>query len=154
MSFADPFLRVLLTGAYQLMKASWFVRRPNVRGAHAFALTPERKLILVKLRYAHGWRPPGGGREAGESAEDAALRELREEIGMNSHGRVRFACELERDSYFRHDLQSLLVVEDVIYSPPRWSWEVERIIEAPIDDLPQDLAPVARAWIAALGDQL
>ena len=150
MSFADPFLRVLLTGAYQLMKASWFVRRPSVRGAHAFAFTPERKLILVKLRYARGWRPPGGGRETGEDPRTAALRELEEEIGMTSHGRVRLACELERDMYFRHDLQSLLIVEDVHYSPPRWSWEVERIIEAPIDDLPTDMAPIARTWIAAV----
>ena len=36
----------------QLLKAGWFLRRPRTFGAHALALTPERKLILVKLRYA------------------------------------------------------------------------------------------------------
>ena len=51
-----------MTGAYQLLRAGWFVRRPRTFGAHALALTPERKLILVKLRYASGWRLPGGGR--------------------------------------------------------------------------------------------
>lgn len=154
MSVADPLLRVLLTGAYQLMKAGWFFRRPHVHGAHAVALTPDRRLILVKLRYAYGWRPPGGGRSPDEDPEDAALRELREEIGMTSHGRVRLACELERDVDFRHDLQSVLIVEDVRYTPPRWSWEVERIIEAPIDDLPPDMSPIASVWIEAVRQRL
>jgi len=153
-SLADALLRVVLTGAYQLMKAGWFIRRPNVFGAHAVALTPERKLILVKLRYAYGWRPPGGGRSANEKPEEAALRELREEIGMTAHGRVRLACELERDIHYRHDLQSVLIVEDVLYSPPRWSWEVERIIEADLDKLPPDMSPIARVWIDAVKDRL
>jgi 8-oxo-dGTP pyrophosphatase MutT (NUDIX family) len=153
-AFADPLLRAVLTGAYQLMKASWFVRRPRVYGAHAIALTPERKLILVMLRYARGWRPPGGGRKHNEHPREAALRELREEVGMTSHGRVRLACELERNICYRRDLQSVLIVEDVLYSRPRWSWEVERIIEAPIDDLPDDMSPTARTWIDAVRSRL
>ena len=154
MSLADRLLRVVLTTAYQLMKAGWFLRRPNVYGAHAVALTPERKLILVKLRYANGWRPPGGGRRADESPEHAALRELREEIGLTSHGRLRLACELERHIDYRRDLQSVLIVEDVLYSPPRWSWEVERIMEADVDRLPADMSPIARVWIDAVKDRL
>ena len=154
MSLADPLLRVVLTSAYQLMKAGWFIGRPSVCGAHAVALTPDRKLILVKLRYAYGWRPPGGGREANEDPREAALRELREEIGMTAHGRVRLACELERDIDYRRDLQSILIVEDVRYAPPRWSWEIERIIEAPIHDLPPDMSPIARVWIEAVRDRL
>ena len=31
----------------------------------------------------------------------------------------------------------------------RWSWEIEEVAEASLDDLPRDLAPVAREWIAA-----
>ena len=114
------------------------------------ALTPERKLVLVRLRYAPGWRLPGGGRDAHEDPHDAVIRELREEIGMTSHGRVRLAAELEQQPYFKRDLASVLVVENVRYSPPRWSWEVERIMEAPLDDLPADMAPVAAEWIAAI----
>ena len=51
------------------------------------------------------------------------------------------------------DLVSLMVVEDVHYSP-RWSWEIEQIIERPLDELPPDLAPIARDWIAALEGKL
>ena len=34
------------------------------------------------------------------------------------------------------DLASLLIVEDVRYAPRKWSWEIERITEAPLDTLP------------------
>jgi 8-oxo-dGTP pyrophosphatase MutT (NUDIX family) len=150
MAWTDRILRVALTAAHKLMKLGWFVRRPRTFGAHALALTPDRKLILVSLRYAPGWRLPGGGRGAGEDPADAVLRELREEIGMTGHGRVRLAAELEEGTDFKHDLASLLVVEDVRYSPPSWSWEVERIAEFDPAALPADMAPIATGWIKTL----
>ena len=64
------------------------------------------------------------------------LRELREEIGMTSHGDVRLACELEEATDFKRDLASLLIVRDVLYTPRKWSWEVEAITEASLDALP------------------
>ena len=69
---------------------------------------------------------------------------------MTSHGRVRLAVELEQEPFFKRDLASLLIDEDVRYSPRRWSWEIERITETPIDDLPTDMAPVAAEWITAI----
>lgn len=69
---------------------------------------------------------------------------------MTSHGRVRLAAELEEDADFKRDLASLLIVDEVLYSPPRWSLEIERTIEAPLDDLPSDLSPRAAAWLEAL----
>jgi 8-oxo-dGTP pyrophosphatase MutT (NUDIX family) len=149
MRWIDRLLRLPLTAAHQFMKLGWFLRRPRTFGAHALALTPERKVILVKLRYAPGWRLPGGGRAPDEDPRAAVLRELREEIGMTSHGRVRLACELEENSDFKRDLASLFVVEDVRYEP-RWSWEVERIIEASRDRLPIDMSPRALGWLATV----
>ena len=37
---------------------------------------------MVRSSYRALWDLPGGGLEAGEDARDAALRELREEIGL------------------------------------------------------------------------
>jgi 8-oxo-dGTP pyrophosphatase MutT (NUDIX family) len=153
MSFSDASLRLILTAAHKLIKIAWFVRRPRTRGAHAVALTKERKLILVKLRYAKGWRLPGGGRRPGEYAQAAVIRELREEIGMTAYGRVRFACELEESVDFKRDLAALLIVEDVRYQP-RWSWEVERVGEFPIEKLPPDMASLTLRWIDALRPSL
>jgi 8-oxo-dGTP pyrophosphatase MutT (NUDIX family) len=146
----DRLMRAALTPLHKAMKLNWLVRRPRTFGVHALALTPGRKAILVKLRYARGWRLPGGGRNENEDKVEAVLRELREEIGMTSHGRVQLACELDEIADFKRDLASLLVVEDVAYSPKRWSLEIERVCEASLDALPDDLSPRAARWIAAI----
>lgn len=146
----NAFLRLVITAAHGLLKLGWFIRRPRTFGAHALALTPEGKAILVRLRYAPGWRLPGGGRAENEDPRDAVLRELREEIGMIEHGEVQLAAELEERPDFKRDLASLLIVRDVRYRPHRWSWEVEKIIEVPLDRLPAELSPRASAWLEAL----
>lgn len=150
----DKLLRIVLRAIHALLKLGWFVRRPRTFGAHALALTPEDRIILVKLRYAPGWRLPGGGRSADEDPRDAVLRELREEIGMTSHGAIQLAAELEESTDFKRDLASLLVVRDVRYRPKRWSWEVESIIECPLDHLPADISPRMAAWLKALESKL
>jgi hypothetical protein len=66
---------------------------------------------------------------------------------------VRLSAELEQRPHRRRDLVSLLIVEDVRYRP-RWSWEIERVIEVPLDDLPAGVAPVAAEWITALRQHL
>ena len=153
-SFLDHLVRPPLRLAHQLLRLNWFVRRPRTFGAHALALTPERNVILVKLRYAPGWRVPGGGRAESEDARDAVLRELREEIGMTSHGAVRLAAELDERADFKRDLAALLIVEDVIYRPHKWSWEIEAICEVPLDEMPSDMSPRAARWLEAVRDKV
>src|ERR1700741_3994806 len=103
MALTDRLLRIPLTAAHALLKLGWLARRPRTFGAHALALTPRGKIILVKLRYAPGWRLPGGGQGVGEDPRDAVLRELREEIGLTAHGRVRLAVELDELADFKRD---------------------------------------------------
>ena len=135
----DKLLHPLVTAAYRLVRRR-VRRRP---GVHAVALTSERLVILVKLRYAPGWRLPGGGRDADEDPCEAALRELREEIGMTSHGEARPALGAE-----------LIIVEDVQYRRPRWSLEVQDVTEAPINALPSSLSPLTKRWLTAVRAQI
>src|SRR5215207_7427381 len=127
MRVVNAILRLVAMALHSLLKLNWFVRRPRTFGAHAVALTPDGKVILVRLRYAPGWRLPGGGRAEDEDPRDAVLRELREEIGMTAHGPVTLAAELEKRPDFKRDLASLLIVREVRYRPRRWSWEVDAI---------------------------
>lgn len=141
-------LRAAATAFHKMLAIGWFFRRPRTFGAHAIALTPENRLVLVRLWYAPGWRLPGGGRSAEEPAVDAALRELREEIGMTSNGDANLACELEESIDFKRDLASVVVVRDVEYRPKRWSWEVEVVGEFALNDLPPDTSPQTRRWLS------
>lgn len=139
-----------LKALHGFMKVRWFFTRPRTFGAHAVALTPAGHIVLAKLRYADGWRLPGGGRGETEAPEDAVRRELREEIGMTACGEVQRIHDLEESTDFKRDLASLLVLRDVKYRPPKWSWEVEDILETSLNDLPEDLSPRAAKWLRAI----
>ena len=149
----DKALRLPLRAAHGLFKLGWFIRRPRSFGVHALALTPQGRAILVKLRYAPGWRLPGGGRKEAEDPREAVLRELREEIGMTAHGRLNLACELEEQVDHKRDLASLFIVRDVQYRP-RWSWEVEDVIEADLGSLPNELSSRMTDWLRELRPKL
>jgi 8-oxo-dGTP pyrophosphatase MutT (NUDIX family) len=142
--------RAVATALHRLLAIGWFVRRPRTFGAHAIALTPHGRLVLVRLWYAPGWRLPGGGRAPDEPPVEAALRELREEIGMTAHGSAELTREVEESIDFKRDLASIVIVRDVEYRPKRWSWEVEEVREAALDELPPRTSPQTIRWVRAL----
>ncbi|QNM83600.1 NUDIX domain-containing protein [Sphingomonas sabuli] len=150
----DGALRLALTAVQKMRTGWWFVRRPQTLGAHAIALTPAGQLVLVKLRYAPGWRVPGGGRKADEEPVKAALRELREEIGMHAHGSADAVCDLVEETDFRRDTCSLVLVRDVAFKPRRWTLEVQDVRAFDLDALPTDTSDQTRRWIAAARDVL
>ena len=69
------------------------MRTRNV--ARIVAINPDNEVLLLRYRHDRSldpekpefleyWVPPGGGLRSGESFEDAALRELEEETGIQS----------------------------------------------------------------------
>ncbi len=61
--------------------------------------------------------------------------------GLAEHGRVQIAGEVDDDSNGRRGRATLLIVRDVDYQARTWSWEVEEVIDRPLDQLPLDLTP-------------
>lgn len=143
-----------MTSFQQLRRSIWFFSRPTTYGVHAIPLTPQGRIVLVKLTYASGWRLPGGGRKVDEAPEEAVVRELREEIGMLAHGAIRHVYDFRHEPDFRRGVAALFVVPDVAYRPPRWSLEIEDVREFAPDALPNDLALIARRQIADARDLL
>jgi 8-oxo-dGTP diphosphatase len=54
-------------------------------GAGAIVLDSERRVLLVRLTYGRlNWELPGGARLPGEAVTETAVRELREETGLEA----------------------------------------------------------------------
>ena len=67
--------------AFRILRGWWFLRRPDHRGA-LVAVWVRNRVLMLRLSYRPHMCLPGGGIERGETPEQAALRELREEVGL------------------------------------------------------------------------
>ena len=63
------------------MRAWWRILRPEHQGA-LVALWVGERVLVVRQSYRSGLNFPGGSLRPGETARDAALRELKEEVGL------------------------------------------------------------------------
>ncbi|MBP1804658.1 NUDIX domain-containing protein [Rubellimicrobium aerolatum] len=146
-----PWIRAAVSSFQGVRRAVWFVTRPASRGVHAVPITPRGEIVLVRLTYARGWRLPGGGLKRGEEPVPALLRELREEIGLRSHGAVEPLGEFHHEPDYRRSVAQVFRVRDVAFAPPRWSLEVEEARAFAPQDLPPDLPEVTAAQLRMAG---
>jgi ADP-ribose pyrophosphatase YjhB (NUDIX family) len=58
-------------------------RYGRVEGANAFVTDAEGRILVVKPTYSREWMLPGGRVERGETPHGAAVRETREETGLD-----------------------------------------------------------------------
>jgi 8-oxo-dGTP diphosphatase len=97
-----PLLRMMYRCAYWLLRAYWFVRRPEVQGVKC-VLTEGDQVLLVRHTYGHReWDLPGGAVKRDEPPLNAARREMHEELGIRiedwiSLGQVSADVDHRRD---------------------------------------------------------
>lgn len=137
MSLKRRLVRTVFTFLHGFRLALWKLAGPGQAGVHAVPVTREGKVVLVRLTYAPGWRVPGGGLKRGEAAEQGMLRELREEIGLLSHGAVERLEDSGPGSEEPGHRSAFFIVRDVVYRPRR-SLEIEQVREFEPAALPDD----------------
>ncbi len=74
-------MRLAYRSAYWAARIWWFIRRPQTFGA-VVALWSDGRILLVQASYRRCYALPGGFMKRGETARDAASRELAEELQL------------------------------------------------------------------------
>ncbi len=139
----SPLHRAALKLAHRLRHHWRKVRRTTPDGVSVIAHDLEGQILLVRHSYGpDGWYFPGGGIARGEAPEDAARREICEEVG----------CPLQ-------GLTLVGVIEEVISGAPHRAHVFEGILDAmpkpdgrevieakffPVHSLPEPLSPRTR----------
>lgn len=143
-----PLHRALMPVAHRLRHRWRKLVRAPLTGVSVFVTDNQGRLLLVRHSYgAVAWALPGGGMGRREAAEDAARREIAEEIGCTLEG-VRV---LERQ-------------DETISGSPHTAWLVagttrdrprpdgREVVEArffPTHSLPEPMTGLTRKRIAA-----
>jgi 8-oxo-dGTP pyrophosphatase MutT (NUDIX family) len=132
--------------AYALLQVYWFVFRPQVYGVKCL-IEFEGQILLIRNTYGEmSWTFPGGGFKRDESAEMAATREVREEVGI-SLTRLRPLGEYTSTEGYKRDTVKCYAGEA---ATPRFEIERNEVYEAgwfTWEKLPQPLASDAERVI-------
>lgn len=97
-----------------IQKLYWFIFRPKVLGVKC-VIENNGKFLLVKINYGHHrWIIPGGGVDKGESSVEAAIRETKEEVGLDVKDLVYIGSYESNKEYKQNTVEIFLCKSDTL----------------------------------------
>jgi ADP-ribose pyrophosphatase YjhB (NUDIX family) len=127
-----------------LLHTWWRLSRGLTLGVRGVVARDDGCIVLVKHTYVSGWHLPGGGVEAGESAQFSMTRELMEEAGIKL---LEPPCLVSVHSNHRHFRGDHVMV----FKAAKWvscetdnSGEIQAVEWFDPHDLPEDVSPGTR----------
>jgi ADP-ribose pyrophosphatase YjhB (NUDIX family) len=152
-SLADALYRAALPLAYRLARQWWRLRRPAHDGA-LVALWVGGAVLLVRPSYRRQWALPGGGVRPGESAAQAAAREIHEELGLRlAVEALRPVCEVTGEWDYRRECVTIFELR--LDAPPPLRLDNREIVATrfvtPSEAATQPLTAPAAAYFGPSG---
>ena len=128
------FMRLLYLG----FRIYSFIFRPIRMGVRVMMIQ-DGNVWLVRQTYLRGWFMPGGGLKRGETLEEAARREAREETGAEL-GKITLMGAYSNFTEWKTDHNIVFVCEDFkIRGRP--DGEIAEARAFPLNELPEGLWP-------------
>lgn len=136
--------------AFAAYRLFWWTRAKTL-GVRAVVLDG-RKVLLVRHTYLPSWYLPGGAVDRGETAADAAVRELREEAGLICEERPVLHGFYRNRAHSSRDHVACYVVRRFKAAPKAPDWEIAEAGFFAADALPEGTSRATRARLAEVLD--
>lgn len=109
-------------------------------GSRAIILNRDHQILLVKHTYQPHWYLPGGGVKSGESAQEALIRELKEEVGIIPAEEPQLFGIYFHTYMGVNDYPIIFIVKNFT-SVKAYSHEIEQMAWYDYDHLPEMVSP-------------
>jgi ADP-ribose pyrophosphatase YjhB (NUDIX family) len=127
-TLVDRAFQLAYVCAYQLMRRYWAVRHPTTHGA-LVVLQNGGEVLLVRNSYVPYYSLPGGYVRRNETAREAALRELSEEVGISAQAdELELVLDETHDWEGKRDHVEIFVLE--LAGRPTIAVDHREVIEA------------------------
>lgn len=125
------------------------LRTPVAFGVSAIAPDDAGRILLVRQRYTPGWHLPGGGVDRGEPPAKAVVRELQEEVGLQTSATPELLGLYTRAVGLATNVVALYRVTDaqIAFQP---NAEIAEILWADPEAPPPDATPATLRRFAEL----
>ena len=129
-------------GAYRIVRTpvKWYWKLFNIqtRGVRVM-LVHQEKIVLVRHWYNSLWVMPGGGIHKHETPEQAAIREIQEELGIKIDQLEYLLGVYSNNKEGKNDIVYCYVVElseQIIFPKRRFNIEIADIVWSEFSNLP------------------
>lgn len=139
--------------AISLLHRYFLFKRGMTLGVRIACFDEAGRVFLVRHTYVPGWHLPGGGVELGETAEQAAAKEMREEGNLEVLGELRLVSIHLQNRVSKRD-HVLFYCADVVQVgaklPDR---EIAEAQFFALDELPSDITQSTRKRLCELAGE-